>query len=358
MISLLGVRDSPVDAIEDYCIWVAQALEQRGESMQILHVQWAERGWFSALRRLWREARNWRGQWVILHYTALMWSRRGFPLGALAVFWVLRMRGTKRGVVFHDAFPYSGTRIVDRVRTSFQGGVMRALFRGADRVITTIAPSCMPWIPARSEKAVCVPIGGSLPQEKIPVDPSRDGNVRKTIAIFSVTGDPQLEPESSAIAYVVARAAKRLSNVRLLVLGRNSDEAGGPLRRLLDGTGVEVSILGLMEPAEIAKAFATADVLLFVRGHLSSRRSSASAAIVCGLPVVAYKGRETAAPVTEAGVMLVPEGERDALADALGRVLSDDALRAELRRRSLEARDKYFSWDRIAQGYLQVLSRG
>jgi glycosyltransferase involved in cell wall biosynthesis len=62
--------------------------------------------------------------------------------------------------------------------------------------------------------------------------------------------------------------------------------------------------------------------------------------------------------MTEAGVLLAPEGDRDALADALGRVLADDTLRAELRRRSLAAREKHFSWDRIAQDYLRVLNRG
>jgi hypothetical protein len=326
--------------------------------MQILHVPWAERGWISALAWLWREASNWRGQWVILHYTALMWSRRGFPLGALATFWVLRMRGARRAVVFHDAEPYSGTRFVDRVRRACQVSVMRSIFRGADRVITTIAPACMTWIPDRSEKATCVPVGGSVPQEEVPVDPSVNSGGKRTVAIFSVTGGAQLEPESAEIAYVVSRAAERVPNVRLMVLGRNSKEAGEPLGRLLNGAGVELSILGLLPPEEIARAFATADVLLFVRGHLSSRRSSASAAIVCGLPVVACKGRETAPPVTEAGVVLVPEGDRDALADALERVLADDALRAELRQRSIAARDKYFSWERIAQGYLQVLNRG
>jgi hypothetical protein len=358
MISLLGARDSPVDAIEDYCIWVSRALERQGQPMQILHVPWAERGWFPALAWLWREAGNWRGRWVILHYTALMWSRRGFPLRAIVVFWVLRLRGARRAVVFHDATPYPGTRFVDRLRRACQVGVMRAVFRSADRVITTIAPGCMSWIPGPSGKATCVPVGGSLPQVCLPPDPSGNQSSKKTVAIFSVTGGQRVKPESAEIAYVVARAAKRLSGVRLIVLGRNSEEAGEPLRRLLNGTGVELSVLGLLPPEGITKAFAMADVLLFVRGHVSSRRSSASAGIVCGLPIVAYAGRETAPPVTEAGVMLVPEGDRDALANALARVLADDALRAELRRRSLEAREKYFSWDRIAERYLRVLNRG
>jgi len=37
-------------------------------------------------------------------------------------------------------------------------------------------------------------------------------------------------------------------------------------------------------------------------------------------------------------------------------VLSDDALRNDLRKRSLEAREKYFSWNVIARKFLQVLN--
>ena len=54
--------------------------------------------------------------------------------------------------------------------------------------------------------------------------------------------------------------------------------------------------------------------------------------------------------------MLSPEDDRNALATNLARVLSDEILRGDLRKRSLEARDKYFSWDVIARKFLQVLN--
>jgi hypothetical protein len=55
-------------------------------------------------------------------------------------------------------------------------------------------------------------------------------------------------------------------------------------------------------------------------------------------------------------VMLSPEGDQNALLNNLVRVLSDDVVRTDLRKRSLEARDKYFSWDVIARKFLQVLN--
>jgi glycosyltransferase involved in cell wall biosynthesis len=54
---------------------------------------------------------------------------------------------------------------------------------------------------------------------------------------------------------------------------------------------------------------------------------------------------------------LAPEGDRDALAKALTRALSDDALRADLRKRNLEVRDRYFSWDAISEAYLRAMKR-
>jgi glycosyltransferase involved in cell wall biosynthesis len=74
------------------------------------------------------------------------------------------------------------------------------------------------------------------------------------------------------------------------------------------------------------------------------------------LPVIAFEGAETAPPITEAGVLLSPVGDCTAIANNLARVLSDDALRNDLRKRSLEAREKYFSWNVIARKFLQVLN--
>jgi glycosyltransferase involved in cell wall biosynthesis len=98
---------------------------------------------------------------------------------------------------------------------------------------------------------------------------------------------------------------------------------------------------------------AQADVLLFARGQISTRRGSALAGIACGLPVVAYSGPDTTAPVTEAGVVLVKEGDSEGLAAALERVLSDARLRAALRKRSRRAQQRYFSWSAIAALYAE-----
>ena len=95
--------------------------------------------------------------------------------------------------------------------------------------------------------------------------------------------------------------------------------------------------------------------MLFIRGELSPQRGSALAAVACGLPLVAYRGPGTVFPITGAGVELAPLNNRAALAEALCRVLQDDALRLALRERSRHAYASYFSWDVIAQRYIEVL---
>ena len=56
--------------------------------------------------------------------------------------------------------------------------------------------------------------------------------------------------------------------------------------------------------------------------------------------------------VGDAGI-LVPSGEEDALANALGRFLENDALRSGLRARA-RSRAHAFSWDRAASETLTV----
>src|SRR3984957_8984538 len=90
LVLLLGKRDTPADGVQDYCEYLAEALERRGIQTEIARVDWHSEGWIRALHKLRAQAAEWNGAWVILQYTALSWSRRGFPLGVLAVLKSLR----------------------------------------------------------------------------------------------------------------------------------------------------------------------------------------------------------------------------------------------------------------------------
>src|SRR5712692_355629 len=307
--ALLGQQDEPTDALRDYCRWLGQALSRRGVRLETAEVAWERRGWLRSLWRLRKQSRAWRGRWVLAQYTALGWSRRGFPLGFLAVVCVLRLAGSRCAVVYHDARAYGGRRLVDRVRRAFQQWVMRAAYRCADRAVLTVPVEQVRWLPHGAAKAAFIPVGANLPEVSngVPAGATQRSSPR-TVAVFGVTGGDCSLPEVADISRTVRRVKARGRDLRLVVLGRGSSAAEPALRRELDGAGVELNVLGLLAPEELARALAAADALLFVRGEVSSRRGSAIAGIACGLPLVGYRGAETASPITEAGEVLAPKG--------------------------------------------------
>lgn len=158
------------------------------------------------------------------------------------------------------------------------------------------------------------------------------------------------------ITYALRHAQSNGLRLRLIAIGRGSAVFEEELRNALSGSGIELSMLGLMPAGDLVQALSSAQVLLCVRGHVSSRRGSAIAGIVCGVPIVGYRGAETDFPITEAGVKLVDRGDREGLAQALAQVLTNENLYLELRQRSVATAEKYFSWDAISSQFASAIS--
>jgi glycosyltransferase involved in cell wall biosynthesis len=359
VIALLGQRDKPTDALHDYCGQLQHAFAKRGLALELAEVRWDRQGYLGALVRLWSQCQAWRGRWVLVQYTALSWSRHGFPFGALAVLGLVCRRGAKCVVVFHDAQGFYGLRVVDRLRRACQHWTMRQAYRLAHRSVFTIPVENIGWLPKKRVKATFIPIGANIPEPQGTSAETDPGTSRlKTVAVFGVTGGDRIAREVRDITYAMRCVSEKHSQLRLVVLGRNSTDAEVALRSALQGTGVVVQILGVIPAEEITRCLSLADVQLFVRGPIAATRGSAIAGIACGLPIVCYAGHETGFPITEAGLQLVPDGDRDALAVALDRVLSNDQLRRELRWRSLRAYADYFSWARIVEQFAMELTSG
>lgn len=169
-----------------------------------------------------------------------------------------------------------------------------------------------------------------------------------TIGVFSTTGGASGVRETEIILAAVRHAAQKLSKLRLSIFGRHAELRETELREGLLDLPVELSVEGVVESAKVVQKLFLCDVLLFVRGPISSRRRSAIAGIACGLPVIAYPGSETAPPITDAGVVLVSPDHPDDLKDALVRVLSDAEFRMDLAARSRTAYQTHFAWPAIA----------
>ncbi len=354
IVALLGRRDEPTDALKDYCLLLREALGKSGRSLHLTRMPWADIGWLRALRWLWKESAGWTGQWVLVQYTALSWSRRGFPLGFPAVIGLLKRRRARVAIVFHDPVPFGGSRLRDRARRNLQVAAMRWTARAADRLVSTVSPGRIPWMQDGKVNAKVrhIPVGSNVMSRS--EETSKSQEEIPTVIVFGVTENKRDEAEG--IAQVTRLAREAVGPLRLVVFGRGAFQAEPTLRPLLEGSQVALEVYGVLAAEEAEKLLASADVQLFVRAGVSTRRGTAIAGICCGLPIVGYAGEETTSPMTEAGVCLSPFGDVQGCARELIAVLKDGTLRESLRGRSREAAKRYFSWDVIAGRFLEVLS--
>lgn len=351
-VALLGREDEPTDALEDYCKLLAKSFNKIGHSLEISRIAWVERGWRSALRDADKRFAEQQYGWALVQYTPLAWSRRGFPLRFTRMIDGLKGAGINVLIVFHDPQPFGGNRWRDRLRRRVQLAVMRRAARLADKIVSTISPDCVPWMQDQAirAKTLLLPVGSNLP-----VTPRKAQGPGNRIPVIIVFGFSNLASETSMIASVLSRAAEIVGPLHLTVFGRGAKVAGTLLLPLLADGPVELEDLGVLEAQKASGLLANADVQLFVRSGLSSRRGSGIAGIVCGLPIIGFSDAETAFPITEAGVRLVPMGDREGLVRELVLVLKNQSMRETLRQRSLEATERYFSWDCIANAYQSFL---
>jgi glycosyltransferase involved in cell wall biosynthesis len=358
VIALLGRKDEPTDAVEEYCRYLGNALQAHDVQFEIRRVPWEIAGWMSALRALQLQAERWRDTWVVLQYTALAWSSRGFPQQVLRTLKILRSNGARVAIVYHDVEPYPGFRIVDRLRRIVQIRTMCSALSLSDLAIFTVPPNIVSWLAGSVPSiphAHFIPVGPNL---SIPQSSSTVCQVHEcpTVGVFSITGGAEGARETQTIVSSVRYAAERLGKLRLLVFGRAAELREDELRHGLMGLPVELSVEGLLLPDQVVQRLLACDLLLFVRGPISSRRSSALAGVACGLPVIAYQGAETAPPITEAGIVLVPPDQPDQLKAALVRVLSDTGYRNDLAARSRAAYQSHFAWPIIAAQFFSLLN--
>lgn len=358
IIILLGQQQALADGVFDYTEKLEKSLTQKGVECDRFPMQWREWGWLKALQWLWVESGQWRDRWVIAQFTASAWSKLALPVMFVVVVGLLKIRGVKTAIMFHEVQGYPGERLKYKIRRWVQLWIIRIAMKLADRSIFNVDLEQLTWLPVASSQATFIPVGSNMPEpDLIAVKSKGECSQRKTktVVVFGMTSVEITRDEVEAIAASMSQTAKQIDSLRLVTLGRGSKEAESELREVLKDSNVEISVLGLLEPEEITQALMEADVMLFVRGEICSRKTTAIAGLSCGLPIVAYQGTETAHPIPEAGVLLVPTGDLQGLASALTQVLQNDKLWLDLHQRSLHIYQSYFAWDVIAQRFMETL---
>jgi glycosyltransferase involved in cell wall biosynthesis len=354
--ALVGRLDEPTDGVRDFCHCLSEALRQQGVTMGFEETAWAKIGWRKALRQIRARLLVTPGDWVLLQFTGMAWSRRGFPFGVLTVARKLRNRGARLAVVFHEPHGFRTKGIWARFRFKCQEWIIHHLYRISDLGIFTVSLSRLNWIASNDSKARFIPIGSNMPaivgQKR---DTRSSSGKAKTVAVFGVTNHPRTSLEVAEISRAVLQAKNSVSVLRLIVFGRGAMEARKQIEDALRGAGIELSVFGVLPAEQVSEILSNSDVLLYVRDELTSQHGSTLAAVACGIPIVAYGDSATCYPISEAGILLAPSGNHAALSAALIRVLSDDEMWNGMHERSIEAHRKYFAWTEIARRYASAL---
>jgi len=353
-VALLGKPDTPADGVEDYCTYLGGALSAHGVELQPVRVHWAKEGAARALMDLWRQARQWRGSWVLFQYTAMAWSRRGFPIRALAAMVILRWRGARCVAVFHEPCGSRGPRVSDRIRERCQNWVIRRLFKTANRAIFLDPLETISWLRRETEKAGFIPIGANIPEPARRA--ARQNADLAKVGVFCLSEPPFVHDEVEDISKAVRKAVDSGAAFRLVFLGRGTAEASAETKNAFAGLGIDAKSLGLLPAERVAEVLATCDVMLCVRGRLYMRRGSAIAGLAAGLAIVGYEGAAEGTPLVDSGVVLVPYRDGEALGTALARLLADRNSLSELQEKSRQAYSKYFCWPSIAGRLIDFLA--
>lgn len=185
---------------------------------------------------------------------------------------------------------------------------------------------------------------------------------------FSPTVDPAFEAENAAILFV-GRLVERKgvfdlldgytslredTDADLYVVGSGGEERS--LRRVAHERGIEdgVHLLGSVPIDELPRYYAAADVACHP-SHWESFAIVNVEAMATGTPVVTTRLDAIEEYLTDGETgLLVPPGDHEALAAALGRLLDDDDLRQRFAAAGREVARSY-SWDRQASAFVDVL---
>lgn len=357
ILALTGRRDLVSDGVWDYCAQLSEALRPHGFETHLSELKWAHSGWLSALRQLWKQLSEKSYEWVLLQYTAMGWSGRGFPIGAIAAACVAKFRRAKLAVVFHEPTGYRARGAWARLRFVCQQSVVRVLYMLADTRIFTVPPSNVPWLHQDAPRIYFIPIGSNIPQNlKLRQLSAPSADSPRTVAVFCVTNLWRTKVEVDEIAAAIRHVRKSVPHLRLIVFGRGALEAQSLLEDALRNAEVKLSVLGVLPAGEVTRILSESHVLLYVRDTLVLQHGSILAAVACGLPTVAYGDEARSSPLSDAGIMLSPPGDQRAFHIALERILTEDTLWTCLHERSLRVHKKYFAWEVIARSFEAALT--
>lgn len=182
----------------------------------------------------------------------------------------------------------------------------------------------------------------------------RAKNLPEHFILFVGTREPRKNIPSLLRAFALAKRELGFSHHLVLAGGRGWMDASIP--QVLAETGLkgEVIFPGFVPHAELPLWYRAADVFVYPSQY-EGFGMPALEALASGTPVITSNVSSLPEAVGDAALMTNPQSPRE-MADALVRVLRDDALRADLRARGVK-QARQFTWARCAATTAQAYRR-
>jgi glycosyltransferase involved in cell wall biosynthesis len=184
--------------------------------------------------------------------------------------------------------------------------------------------------------------------------------IRGRFLLYAGNIKPHKNLDRLITAFSLLRRQGGYDDVRLVIVGSAEENKYAALRRTAEVTGVrnEVRFFGFVPDRTLAALYRLSSAFAFPTLYEGFGLPPLEA-MACGTPVVTSRLSSLPEVVGDAAVFVDPWSIED-IADGLGRALSDESLRAQLRAKGLE-RGKAFSWERsvkaIHAGYMKALGR-
>jgi glycosyltransferase involved in cell wall biosynthesis len=172
--------------------------------------------------------------------------------------------------------------------------------------------------------------------------------------LFIGTREPRKNIPSLLRAFALAKREHTLPHYLVLAGGRGWMDQD--IARVLAETGLDAQVLfpGFIPHQELPLWYRAADAFVYPSQYEGFGMPPLEA-LASGTPVITSSVSALAEAVGSAALLINPKSPRE-IADALLRVLRDDALRHEMRQRGL-AHARQFTWQRTAQATAETYRR-
>lgn len=365
-----------VNGIGDYTFFLSQALANQFDCQVTLLTSEGnfqcpqgcqlEKGVFvpgaALLETLPKAMSRLQADWFLIQYNPFLYAHRGFNPWLIAAVAKVRSQQPHLRVAMmaHELF-----MIAENLKFAIMGTFHRiqlwGLLRSIDLAFSSIdvwAAELRRWIP---EKPVfSLPVGSNVPM--VPESTDGLGKLRKDLCI-----DPEALVLGAFGSYHYGRMPERiirtletLSNrkvkVHLLFIGSGGEQ----LRKICPAhLHTVLTTTGALGCEAVSQHLQLVDLLIspFLDG-ISTRRSSAMSCLAHGLPLLTTSGRLSDALWLEAfGNSLIPVENEAAYFDAAHQLCLNEEKRAALAQTSHTLYQNQFTWQQIAQRFLNALEK-